>query len=108
MLSSQGGVMTTSSSTPGRTLAERVQYLFEVRRRPDGTRYSINEVAAASRGMAAKSNLHNIRNGDNDNPTRETLIALALFFEVPITYFFPELDDQQTTPLPGWPQNPTS
>lgn len=100
--------MTTSPSTPGRTLAERVQYLFEVRRRPDGTRYAINEVAAASRGMAAKSNLHNIRNGDNENPTRETLIALAVFFEVPIAYFFPELDNQTPTPLPGWSPNATS
>jgi transcriptional regulator with XRE-family HTH domain len=90
------------SLQPGQTLADRVRYLFEIRRRPDGTRYSINEVVAASRGMAAKSNLHNIRNGDNENPTRETLTCLAIFFKVPIAYFFPELEQQEVEPLPGW------
>lgn len=94
--------MTASPPTPGKTLAERVQYLFHVRLHPDGRKYTVNEVVAASRGMAAKSNIHDIRNGDNDNPRRETLMCLAVFFKVPITYFYPELDNQEIEPLPGW------
>lgn len=90
---------------PG-TLTERVQYLFEVRRRPDGSCYSINDIVAASKGMAAKSNLHYIKNGDNTNPTYETLIALALFFKVPIGYFFPSLEHAEVESLPDWTPPP--
>lgn len=91
---------------PGNTLTQRVQFLFETRRRPNGSMYSVYDVAAASRGTAAKSNLHNIRVGLNTNPTYETLLALARFFRVPISYFFPDLDNQEVQPLPGWTPPP--
>lgn len=96
----------TLQPTPGRTLAERVQYLFHVRRRPDGTPYSINDVVVASRGAAAKSNLHYIRSGQNSNPTADTLRCLAIFFKVPISYFFPDLEDELVQPLPDWTPPP--
>ena len=93
--------MTASSIFPGRTLAERVRHLFEVRLHPEEHReYKVDEVAVALRAPGARSNIYNILNGRNDNPTRETLIGLALFFRVPIAYFFPELDDVPTDPLP--------
>lgn len=96
--------MTASSQRPGRTLSERVNYLFLVRLHPDEARpYTVNEVVAASRGLTAKSNIYKLRDGSNENPTRETLMCLATFFKVPITYFFPELDDQDIEPLSGWP-----
>lgn len=93
--------MTISSPPfPGRTLAERVQLLFRVRLHPEEQReYKVDEVAAALRTPGARSNIYKMLQGKNDNPTRETLMGLALFFRVPISYFFPELDDVPTDPL---------
>ena len=74
------------------TLAELLNRLFDIRRHPSGRQYSIREVAAAARGVGRET-IHSIRNGTNQNPTRATLLALCLFFEVPASYFFPELQD---------------
>lgn len=87
---------------PGTTLAERIRYLFEVRRHESGRRYSANEVVAVIRESAAKSTINKLRNDPNANPTRQTLIGLAIFFDVPIAYFFPELEGRTHKPLPGW------
>lgn len=75
------------------TLAELLNHLFEIRRHPSGRQYSIREVAAAARGVGRET-IHSLRTGGNQNPTRATVLALCLFFEVPASYFFPELDDK--------------
>jgi transcriptional regulator with XRE-family HTH domain len=71
--------------------------LFDTVRRPDGTRYSNEEVAAAvSSGDAGKisgSYLWLLRKGDRDNPTIKHLETLARFFDVSPAYFF---DDVQS------------
>ena len=71
------------------TLAEKINHLFATVRRPDGTRYSNEEVAAALGGSAISgSYLWLLRKGDRDNPTIKHLEALASFFDVSPAYFF--------------------
>lgn len=87
---------------PGSTLAQRLHYLFYIRHHPAGGAYTIREVAAASEGIVARTTLYSMLNGSNTNPSRETVLWLARFFQVPIAYLFPELDREDTLPIPGW------
>lgn len=86
------------------TLADLLNRLFQLRRHPSGREYSLREVAAAARGEVGRETIHALRNGINKNPTRNTLLALCLFFEVPSSYFFPEIDETQLKPLPARPE----
>ncbi|TVT58463.1 XRE family transcriptional regulator [Amycolatopsis rhizosphaerae] len=84
----------------GRTLAGKIDKLFEVVRRPDGTRYTNEEVAQACREATGETfsttYLWQLRTGKRDNPTKRHLEALARFFQVPPSYFF---DDEQSAKL---------
>lgn len=81
-------------STPqhGATLAQKIDRLFDVVRREDGSQYSHKEVAAACQKSSGDSfsgtYLWQLRTGRRDNPTKRHLEALANFFEVPLAYFF--------------------
>jgi transcriptional regulator with XRE-family HTH domain len=86
------------------TLAERINHLFDTIRRPDGSRHSNEEVAAAMRNDQSRAGakglpqisaqyLWLLRRGDRDNPTKRHLEALARFFDVSPAYFF---DDEQS------------
>jgi transcriptional regulator with XRE-family HTH domain len=88
--------MTPGSETPaGRTLAEKLDYLF--RTVHGAARYTNEEVAAAiarDQGVSiSASYLWYLRTGQRDNPTLKHLTALAKFFGVPTAYFF---DDEIT------------
>ncbi|WBO68677.1 XRE family transcriptional regulator [Streptomyces camelliae] len=80
----------------GSTLAEKIDALFRVVRRPDHEPYSHEEVARACREASGESfsatYLWQLRTGRRDNPTKRHLEALAGFFQVPVAYFF---DDDQ-------------
>lgn len=87
----------------GDTLAERLRYLFQVRLHPEEHReYRVDEVAATFRTPGARANIYQILSGKNTNPRRETLMSLAIFFRVPISHFYPELDNVPIDPLPDW------
>ncbi|MFD8491741.1 XRE family transcriptional regulator [Amycolatopsis sp. NPDC059657] len=77
-------------------LAERIDHLFSVVRRPNGEQHSHEEVAKACREATGESfsatYLWQLRTGRRDNPTKRHLEALAAFFQVPPAYFF---DDEQ-------------
>ncbi|MFF4779071.1 helix-turn-helix domain-containing protein [Microtetraspora fusca] len=79
------------------TLAEKIERLFEVVRRPDREQYRNEEVASACREATGESfsatYLWQLRNGRRTNPTKRHLEALAQFFQVPPAYFF---DDEQS------------
>ncbi|WP_431885702.1 XRE family transcriptional regulator [Micromonospora wenchangensis] len=79
------------------TLAEKINRLFEVVRRPDREQYRNEEVATACRAATGESfsttYLWQLRNGRRTNPTKRHLEALAQFFQVPAAYFF---DDEQS------------
>lgn len=81
---------------PMPTLAEKIDALFRVVRRPDHEPYSHEEVARACREASGESfsatYLWQLRTGRRDNPTKRHLQALAGFFQVPVAYFF---DDDQ-------------
>ncbi|MGA8116926.1 MAG: XRE family transcriptional regulator [Actinocatenispora sp.] len=88
----------TSESRPQRpTLADRIDKLFTVIRRPDGDQHSHEEVARACRETTGESfsgtYLWQLRTGRRDNPTKRHLEALAAFFQVSPAYFF---DDDQS------------
>lgn len=72
-------------------LAQRLDRLFEIVRRPDGGVYSNQAVAEAiteSGTSISRIYLWQLRTGVKDNPTKRHLQALADFFDVPIAYFF--------------------
>jgi transcriptional regulator with XRE-family HTH domain len=78
------------------TLADKIDALFRVVRRPNRVPYSHEEVARACREATGESfsatYLWQLRTGRRDNPTKRHLEALAKFFDVPVGYFF---DDEQ-------------
>ena len=84
------------------TLAEKINRLFEIIRRPDREQYRNEEVASACREATGETfsatYLWQLRNGRRDNPTKRHLEALAQFFQVPPAYFF---DDEQSARIAG-------
>ncbi len=82
------------------TLADKIDQLFHVVRRPDREQYSNEEVAKACREATGESfsttYLWQLRTGRRDNPTKRHLEALAQFFGVPPAYFF---DDEQSAKI---------
>ncbi|MFI5609384.1 XRE family transcriptional regulator [Amycolatopsis sp. NPDC051903] len=86
---------------PGESsLADKIDQLFHVVRRPDREQYSHEEVARACREATGESfsttYLWQLRTGRRDNPTKRHLEALAQFFGVPPAYFF---DDGQSAKI---------
>jgi transcriptional regulator with XRE-family HTH domain len=66
-------------------IAERLNYLFE-HRHPEGRGpYSFGEVSTGT-GIS-DTLLRGMRRGDKANPTIDTLMKLAAFFDVPPTYW---------------------
>ncbi|MEK8171611.1 helix-turn-helix domain-containing protein [Streptomyces sp. M19] len=86
------------------TLAEKIDALFRVVRRPNRDQYSHEEVAKACREATGESfsatYLWQLRTGRRDNPTKRHLEALAQFFQVPVAYFFD--DEQGRTSRANW------
>lgn len=84
------------SSDVDPTLAEKIDRLFRVVRRPNREQFSHEEVARACREATGETfsatYLWQLRTGRRDNPTKRHLEALAQFFRVPVAYFF---DDDQ-------------
>ncbi|WP_427889186.1 hypothetical protein ACQHIV_38090 [Kribbella sp. GL6] len=89
-----------AQSAAGRTLAGKIEQLFDVVRRPDGAAFTNEEVAHACREATGETfsttYLWQLRTGKRDNPTKRHLEALAQFFQVPPAYFF---DDEQSEKL---------
>jgi transcriptional regulator with XRE-family HTH domain len=83
--------------TPGRSLADKLNYLFAHNTPRNGQAYSNEQVATAisARGEVtiSQSYIWQLRKSKKDNPTYKHLQALAGFFGVPISYFF---DDEVT------------
>ncbi|MCC9312368.1 helix-turn-helix domain-containing protein [Kitasatospora sp. RB6PN24] len=90
--------MPSAEQTPApRSLAERLDHLFQVIHPADRGPFSYHEVAQAIREQAgtdgptvSHGTLQQIRTGAKTNPTIKTLEAIAAFFGVPAAYF---LDD---------------
>lgn len=92
--------MNTELSTEP-TVAELLNQLFQQRRHPSGREYTNAEVALGMRGKHDRSYVRKVRSGEIPNPGYQALLELCIFFRVPITYFFPQLDDLAVEPLPS-------
>jgi transcriptional regulator with XRE-family HTH domain len=80
---------------PQGLFAERLDHLFRVAHPKDRGPYTPAEAAEAiNEGAGDKvvsgTYLWLLRTGQRDNPTMKHLIAIARFFAVPPTYFFPD------------------
>lgn len=82
------------------TVADLLNRLFHLRRHPSGREYSNGEVALGMRGKHDRSYVRKVRTGEIPNPGYQALLELCIFFRVPITYFFPQLDAFEFEPLP--------
>src|SRR5215210_1412365 len=73
-------------------IGELVDRLFRTHLRADGKEYSYQEVAAALNDEIDPTYIGKLRSGKVPNPGRNTLKLLCLFFGVPASYFFPDLE----------------
>ena len=73
---------------PNIILAEKINRLFQEKRKPNGDRYTQTEVVAVSNGALSRVYLWELRKGTAANPGIHVIEFLAEFFEVPVDYFF--------------------
>jgi transcriptional regulator with XRE-family HTH domain len=80
----------TGRAESGRSLADRMNRLFDRIRKPDGTTFSLREVADAITAAGepiSHAYIAQLRTGKKDDPTLSHLRGLAKFFGVPVEYF---------------------
>lgn len=83
------------SGADAQPLSVKLRQLLDERRKPDGRRYTLDELSAAT-GLSP-SYLKYLLSGQRDNPSKNALQLLATFFSVDPSYFFdvtgdPDLD----------------
>ena len=93
--------MTEESPSPGRLLADRLDYLFRTVHPKDRGPYTpaeaINE--AAGERVVSSTYVWQLRTGRRDNPTQKHLSALGAFFGVSPMYFFQQAEaDRSAVP----------
>jgi transcriptional regulator with XRE-family HTH domain len=67
--------------------ADKLNLLFEMQRKSDGSKYSQEEVIQGANGALTRAYLWKLRTGRARNPGFNIVQALADFFEVDINYF---------------------
>jgi transcriptional regulator with XRE-family HTH domain len=87
--------MPRQTRPPEGHFAERLDHLFRTVHPKDRGPYTPAEVADAINAEAGErvvsgTYLWLLRTGQRDNPTMKHLVAIARFFGVPPTYFFPD------------------
>lgn len=96
----------SSSPRPRRTLAEKINRLFETIHPPDRGPWSNQDVerwlteraTVDGDGLTISANyLLMLRNGQRDNPTMRNVQAMAKFFQVDPGYFLRNDDDTEQT-----------
>ena len=70
-----------------KTLAQKVDWLFETHRTEQGRQYTYGQVQRTTGNRITASYVWKLRTGAMSNPGLGALEALASFFEVPLTYF---------------------
>ena len=74
-----------------KSLAERVDWLFRNKTKPDGSEYTFHEAEEGTARVGHRvtsTGIWKIRRGDTQNPGYLALRSLARFFGVPIDYFY--------------------
>lgn len=94
-----GTVVTEADPGAGRSLADKLNWLFDTVRRPNGRRHTNKEVAEFCREWTGESfspeYVSQLRKGQRDNPTKRNLEALSAFFDVSPAYFFDDEKSEQ-------------
>jgi len=67
--------------------ADKLNMLFEMKRKSDGSKYSQEEVIQGTNGVLTRAYLWKLRTGRAKNPGFNIVQALADFFEVDINFF---------------------
>ncbi len=83
----------------GPSFAQMLDHLFQTRLHADGRPYTYREVSLAMNGEVSYNHLKQLHSGRIKKPTRETILAICLFFRVQPGYFFPELRDLDLDPI---------
>ena len=97
--------MPRQTRSPKGLFAERLDHLFRTVHPKDRGPYTPAEVAdaineAADDRVVSGTYLWLLRTGERDNPTMKHIIAIARFFGVSPTYFFPD-DAMQQNAVPA-------
>jgi transcriptional regulator with XRE-family HTH domain len=91
--------VTEDNPRPTRSLADKLNWLFDTVRRPNGRKHTNKEVAEFCRERTGESfspeYISQLRKGQRDNPTKRNLEALAAFFDVSPAYFFDDEKSEQ-------------
>jgi transcriptional regulator with XRE-family HTH domain len=72
--------------------AYKLNTLLELKRKPDGSQYTQEEVIQSTQGILSRAYLWKLRTGRAKNPGFHIVQALADFFAVDIRYFTVEKD----------------
>lgn len=91
--------VTEANSSPVMSLADKLNWLFDTVRRPNGRKHTNKEVAEFCRERTGESfspeYVSQLRKGQRDNPTKRNLEALSAFFDVSPAYFFDDEKSEQ-------------
>ena len=77
-------------------IAQKFEGLLEMYRRPDGRRWSGQEIDEATDGIVTRSYVTNLRKGRIENPGFEKLKAIAKVMDFPPELWFEESPDLRT------------
>jgi transcriptional regulator with XRE-family HTH domain len=73
-------------------LADKLNLLFEKKRKRDGSSYTQEEVIQGTHGVLTRAYLWKLRTGRAENPGFKIVQALADFFAVDLNYFRTDAD----------------
>jgi len=75
--------------------AKKLNTLFETKTKPDGSKYTQEEVIQGTNGVLTRAYLWKLRTGRAKNPGFNIVQALADFFDVDINYFRVSEDEEK-------------
>lgn len=91
--------MTDHAGQDTRSLADRLNWLFDTVRTPNGGKHTNVEVANFCRDHTgepfSEEYVSQLRRGLRENPTMRNLEALAAFFDISPAYFFDDEESEQ-------------
>jgi len=74
-------------------IPKKIDFLFKTHTKPDGKEYTYQEVERESGKAISAAYVWKLRHGKSSNPSGRKLKALADFFDVPLRYFYEEVDE---------------
>ena len=74
------------------SFAEKLERLFEEKKKPDGTHYTPGDILNATGGVVTRAYLWKLRNGQATNPGLKVIQGLANAFGVSPVYFFDDMN----------------